>query len=202
MSVNVICFGDSITHGSGHPRSARWTSIFQKLLETWRPGDYTVFNKGISGDTTSRGMDRFEADVLPLLPGILIVEFGFNDANCKVWMGVPRVSPEEYRRNLSEFCRIAAAHDGRAMLVANHPVNLPKAPQGDGRSYAGRMARYNGIVRAVGREGRIPVIDIPALLKRRGIPLGVFLSDGVHLTEAGNRAYAAMVFDRFKEVFG
>ena len=67
--LNIICFGDSITEGGDVDESKRWTSILQSLLNEEWPERYQVINKGIGGNTSAQGFDRFYDDDLPYMPG-------------------------------------------------------------------------------------------------------------------------------------
>jgi len=42
---------------------------------------FHVHNRGISVKNTTQGLDRFANNMLPLLPGGMLIEFGLNDAN-------------------------------------------------------------------------------------------------------------------------
>ena len=76
--VRIIGFGDSITQGNIETNGA-WPQELQIKLDNLKQGVYEVINKGINGNTTTNGFDRFESDIIPNLPGILIVAFGIND---------------------------------------------------------------------------------------------------------------------------
>lgn len=181
--MNIICFGDSITQAGGFAEGDRWPTALQSRL-----GAHKVYNRGIGGHTTAQGLDRFEGDVLPLLPGLLLVEFGFNDSHVKPWTSLSRVSLGEFSRNLAEFGRPARARGGDVVYIVNHmfagdwdtPTETP----------------YSEAIRAVARELSAPTIDLPVLLRQRGVPASDFLSaDGCHLTAQGNHIYAELVGD-------
>ncbi len=193
--LNVICFGDSITQASDHAEADRWTVILQNRLNQVSPGGYAVYNRGINGNTTAQGLDRFQAEVLPLLPGLLVLEFGLNDANCKDWCRKARVNIVEFEANLREFVRLAQASGGQALLIANHRPYLPKATQGDGRSYLRRVDNYNSAIRRVATDTGSALIDMARKLKTTPPDRARVLADGVHLSTEGNRRYAAIIFD-------
>ncbi len=67
--MNIICFGDSITESAEIHDAARWTSLLQNRLDDYKPGYYQVCNKGVDGNTSAQGFDRYWTDVMPLLPG-------------------------------------------------------------------------------------------------------------------------------------
>ena len=102
---NIVCFGDSITQGQGLAENHRWTARLAFLLEERFPGRFDVFNKGVGGNTTALALDRIQTDVLPLLPAIVLIEFGINDAYVYPWCRTPRVGLKDFRANLEEIIR-------------------------------------------------------------------------------------------------
>ena len=83
--MRILCFGDSITHALGFAECDRWPNILQSLMDQWRPDCYQIHNLGVGGETTAHGLDRFTEQILPLLPGVVIIEFGFNDDESRIW---------------------------------------------------------------------------------------------------------------------
>jgi len=132
--TNLICFGDSITAAASVADAFRWPVILQRLLEAWRPGQFRVYNRGIGSNTAVQGFDRLATDVLPLLPGLVLIQFGYNDATVYPHAQIPRVGLEEFRAKLREMHRIIRAQGGRAAFIINHPERS-RDPQGNGRTY-------------------------------------------------------------------
>ncbi|MDX1487102.1 MAG: GDSL-type esterase/lipase family protein [Acidiferrobacterales bacterium] len=199
--TNLICFGDSITEAAEFLAEERWPTLLQAHLDAWHPDGFKVHNRGIGGDTTAGAFDRIENDVLPLLPGVLLVQFGFNDANVRDWSVVPRVGLDEFKKNLEEFHRVAHAHGGCCVLMVNHTIVAVAGEQGNGMRYSDNMEPYNKAIREVARTCQAPVIDLPALLAERQVELDLFVvDDGLHLSAFGNRVYAEMVFGALKEI--
>ncbi len=200
--MNIICFGDSITEGAEFPEPQRWPAMLQAKLECWQAGAFHVYNRGVGGDTSARGFDRLEVDVLPLLPGVVLAQFGFNDANVRDWAMVPRVGLPEFRKNLREFHRVIRAHRGQCVFVVNHSIAAVAGYQGNDNSYRENAAPYNAAIREVARELRASIIDLPKRLDERSVDLQAFLADdGLHLSANGNRVYADMVFDALRDFF-
>ena len=69
----IICFGDSLTAGSGASSGHDYPALLAKALG--RP----VINAGVPGNTTRDALQRLDADVLSRQPRLVIVEFGGND---------------------------------------------------------------------------------------------------------------------------
>jgi lysophospholipase L1-like esterase len=69
----IICFGDSLTYGTGSSKGMDYPSQLSRLIG--RP----VVNAGIPGDTTARALERLERDVLSRSPRIVLITLGGND---------------------------------------------------------------------------------------------------------------------------
>lgn len=193
--INVVCFGDSITEAAEFAREERWPALLQVKFDAWLHGRFSVHNRGVGGDTTARAFDRLESDVLPLLPGVLVAQFGFNDANVRDWAAVPRVCLDEFRKNLREFHRIAAATGGDCVFIVNHTIAVVAGTQGNGRSYNDNFEPYNAAIREVARACAAPMIDLPAMLAQQRLTVDRMVAeDGMHLSISGNRIYADLVF--------
>ena len=203
--MNIVCFGDSITAARPFAECDRWPTILQGLLDAWRPGEYKVYNRGIGGNTTAQGLARFQAEIAPLMPGLLLVEFGFNDAATAPWSTKSRVGVEEFKANLREFARGARKLGGECVYIVNHTHQRPDdfgVPQGNGRTYAQCFRPYNPAIRAVAKAARRPMVDLPRMLRDRRVDLDAVLNpdDKLHLSPQGNHVYAELVFERLKEI--
>lgn len=194
--LNIICFGNSITEGKDVEKSRKWTSIMQTNLDASFPNRYRIINKGISGNTSAQGLDRYGDDVLPHLPGLLLAEFGLNDANVKDWSIEPRVSLNEFIRNLQEFHRIAMANNSNCIFILNHTIAKVESKQGNDKTYNENLLPYNKAIISLAEKLQGKLIDLPAMMAKKSIPLQKYLSDdNIHLSEMGNKYYAQMVFD-------
>ncbi len=199
--MNIVCFGDSITYAGGLAECDKWPTMLQYKLEEWSFGRFKVYNRGIGGNTTANGMDRFDTDVLPLLPATVLIEFGFNDSNVVDWTRVNRVGVEEYRKNLTEFQRLIKTHKGKTIFIVNHTIARREPAQGNGKSHNTNLRPYNIAVKEVAKRAKAPVIDLPAMMKKRRVDLKKFLTDdGIHLSAEGNHLYAGMVFQALKTI--
>ncbi len=193
--MNVICFGDSITEAGGSPEGSRWPTVLQLKLDAWRPGAYSVYNRGVGGHTSAQGFDRWDDVIRPLLPGLVLAEFGFNDSHVRDWTVLPRVSMPEFKRNLAEMHRLAAAGGGTCVFIVNHPSGF------DWQFPASGASPCQQAIREVADEVGAAIVDLPALFQERGLgPQGFLDADGVHLTAQGNHVYADLVFGRLQSL--
>jgi lysophospholipase L1-like esterase len=70
---NIICFGDSLTFGTGAPRDKSYPAQLAEMI------GQPVINSGIPGDTTARALQRLDRDVLSKSPRIVLITLGGND---------------------------------------------------------------------------------------------------------------------------
>ncbi|MFV0414970.1 MAG: SGNH/GDSL hydrolase family protein [Chthoniobacterales bacterium] len=197
MSVHrIVCFGDSITLGKAQPEGSRWTSLLGTDLECDFPGRFEIFNCGIGGNTTAQGLERFVADVSPLLPALVLIEFGFNDAHVPAGLRISRVSLAEFQRNLLEIMRLVRVGRGHPVLLVNHPIPAVRsgAEQGNGKNYSANFRPYQPAIRLVAREAKVPLIDLERSMRRARVAFKDLLSeDDLHLSRSGNSIYAKHV---------
>lgn len=70
---NIICFGDSLTFGTGAPPDKSYPAQLAEMIG--KP----VINSGIPGDTTGMALQRLERDVLSKSPRMVLITLGGND---------------------------------------------------------------------------------------------------------------------------
>lgn len=85
-SINIVAFGDSVTHGAVGPdeidyESVYWNRLRRKLNEVRSYVPVNVINSGIGGITAQLSLERLERDVFAYHPDLVIVCFGLNDVN-------------------------------------------------------------------------------------------------------------------------
>lgn len=103
----IVAFGDSLTSGPGLRPEETFPALLQQRIA--REGhDYRVVNAGVTGDTTSEGLARFDAALVPDTE-ILILAIGGND-------GLRRVPVATVERNIATMIERAQARDIDVLL--------------------------------------------------------------------------------------
>jgi acyl-CoA thioesterase I len=104
----IIAFGDSLTAGFGLSEKESYPYLLQGKL---RAGgfDYEVVNAGISGDTSSGGLERIDWSLDQENVQVLILELGGND----LLRGLP---VEKMKANLSTIIKKAKARNVKVLL--------------------------------------------------------------------------------------
>jgi lysophospholipase L1-like esterase len=197
MTERIVCFGDSITeHAAAGERG--WTRLLAAQLEQTWPGRFEVANAGVGANTTMLGLDRFGEDVLPHLPAIVLIEFGYNDCYIFQHTRISRHSLGEFDRNLREIIRLVRDGGGRPVLIANHPVYTQGEThtQGNGETFERNLEPFDARVKSIAHELNVERIDLPELLRHRDMDWrNCLIEDRVHLNHDGEAVYADMIME-------
>ncbi len=169
----IVAFGDSLSAGYGADPGMSYPDFLQKEID--RAGfKYHVVNEGISGDTTSGGVERLDR-VIAMKPAIVILELGGNDGLRGLPQSMTRTNMETMVETLRRV-NITVVLAGMTL-----PPNYGDTfIHGFEKIYVDLATKY--------KLTRIPfllqgVATNPALMQR----------DGIHPTAEGNEKVAALV---------
>lgn len=182
--MKIVAIGDSITFGDGlsTPEGNRWTD--RLALAT---GD-KVINEGVNRDTTRLALERFPGAVQQPRPGVVLIQFGFND--CNFWetdCGLPRVSRKAFRANLHEMI-------SRAEWFGCMPILLSTYPTNKGDRYEHNRVVYDWEIVDEAESSNVPLVNLEEVSRPSG-GSSVILADGIHLSNLGHARIAALVKD-------
>ncbi len=172
----LVCMGDSVTYGEFVPSELVWPTLLRDRLPGWR-----ILNRGVCGDTTRLGLERFPRDVQRERPNTVILQFGLNDFNrWETDEGLPRVSANAFVVNLEEMVR-RSLHFGASDVIVLTPHRAPGAVKA--ATEAASMVRAGGF-----RGQAVRIVDLYDLAA-----IEITLDDGIHLSEHGHREYARVI---------
>ena len=201
QTATIVHMGDSITFGQYLDSALRWTSLIEERLHAALGDTVEVrsFNRGISGETTRMGLERFPRDVQELEPDVMTLQFGLNDCNCwETDRGLPRVSEEAFRANLIEMIERARVFGARSIVLSTNHRTLRHDRLPSGEVYEDANARYSEIVRSVAVETGVDLCDVRAAFEPFSedelAQLLLPAPDVLHLSVEGNRVYADAIW--------
>lgn len=171
----VVAFGDSLSAGYGAEAGKSYPDYLQKLLDQNR-FRYRVINAGVSGDTTTDGVERMR-DVLNAHPAVVILEFGGNDG----LRGQPLTGT---KANLEQMI-VSLQKAGSIVVLAGMTL-----PRNYGAEY---IHSFEKIYVDLAKQYKLALI--PFLLQ--GVAAsgtGLMQQDSIHPTAAGNEKVAATVY--------
>jgi acyl-CoA thioesterase-1 len=163
--VKLVVLGDSLSAGLGLPAADAFPAQLEKALKD-KGLNVAIDNAGVSGDTTSGGLDRLDWSVPEGTQGV-ILELGANDA-------LRGTDPKVTRAALDAIItRLKARHV--AMLVCGM-----LAPPNYGADYA---AQFNAIYPDLAKKYGVPLY--PFFLDGVAADSKLNQADGMHPTAAG-----------------
>jgi acyl-CoA thioesterase-1 len=169
----IVAFGDSISAGYGVAPGKTYPEDLQRLLDA-AGYHYRVQNLGVSGDTTTDGVERLP-EVLALRPAIVILEFGGNDG----LRGLPVASAKVNLAKMIEEIRGANIQ----ILLAGMTL-----PRNYGPDY---IKSFDQMYVDLAKEYKLALI--PFLLDGVGGHADLTQPDGIHPTAEGDRIVAGTV---------
>jgi lysophospholipase L1-like esterase len=191
----VVAFGDSITRGYGVSVGTGWVEMLPELLKEKGKAAISVFNAGGNGNTSAEGLKRIQEDVLSHMPGLVLVEFGGNDAV----HDARAVSVDEFEKNILEIKKQVTDKGGKIVLVTFPPVVNEWHAWKDDPYYSKWggldqcVEQYRQRTRDLAKRLGCPLFDLNKILREAMKSKGreIFISlDGIHLTEEGNKLVA------------
>jgi len=169
----VIFLGDSLTAGNGLSADEAFPALVAKSMrERGRP--IRVVNAGVSGDTTTGGLDRADY-LLAQKPTVLVVGLGVNDA----FRGQ---TVDRIEANLRAIVAKGKAAGARVVLLGM------RVPTNYGPDYAEAFA---AIYPRIAKSEKVDLM--PFLLEGVGGHAELNLDDGIHPNREGQRIVAGNV---------
>jgi len=115
----IICFGDSLTFGTGAAPGMDYPSQLSKMIA--KP----MINAGVPGDTTARALKRLQRDVLSRSPDMVLITLGGNDLKNGVAKGIAF-------KNLKRIVESTQAQGARVIIGG---FKFPMRDRGFARGY-------------------------------------------------------------------
>ena len=161
----IAAFGDSLSAGLGLDPGQSYPDRLQRLIDVagYR---YRVVNLGVSGDTTTDGLERIST-VLAVHPAIVILEFGAND-------GLRGQPVALVKQNLAAIIDALQSAGAKVVLAG---MTLPR---NYGPEYIHSFEQiYSELA------DKYKIVRIPFLLEGVGGNARLTQSDGLHPTAEG-----------------
>ena len=128
MGETIVCFGDSLTYGTGAEKGMNYPSQLSRL------SGMKVVNAGVPGDTTAMALKRLD-EIMEMNPRIVLITLGGNDLK-------NRIQKEIASKNLELI--IHAIQDHGALVILGG-IDVPFWGRGFGDAYK-ELAKETGSV--------------------------------------------------------
>ena len=165
---NIVCFGDSLTYGTGASEDMDYPSRLSEMISM------PVINAGVPGDTTATALTRLEDDVLSESPRIVLITLGGNDLKNKV--------PKE--KAFANLRTIITSIQDQGALVIVAGIDIPFYGRGFDKAYKELCNEVGAVL-------------IPNIFKGiMGNPK--FMSDPIHPNDEGYAIMAKKFYEAMK----
>jgi acyl-CoA thioesterase-1 len=171
----IVTFGDSLSAGFGADPGKSYPDYLQHLIDRAKEKPYKVLNAGVSGDTTTDGLERLP-EILAMRPKIVILELGGND-------GLRGLPPATTKANLEKIIQGLQSVNARIVLAG---MTLPR---NYGPEYIHQFEQIY-----VQLANQYHLTRIPFLLDGVAGHSNLMQADGIHATAEGNKIVADTVY--------
>ncbi|MGB5238505.1 MAG: arylesterase [Flavobacteriaceae bacterium] len=178
----IVFFGDSLTAGYQLDPQQAFPAIIQEKIDSLQWG-YTVINAGLSGETTSGGLNRIDW-ILNQKTDVFILELGAND-------GLRGIPLSETKENLQSMIDIVQSRNEETRII----LTGMQIPPNLGQEYT---AEFSQIFITLAEENQLPLI--PFLLEGVAGNPELNLADGIHPNIEGHRIVAGNVWKTLESV--
>lgn len=180
--IRIVAFGDSLTAGYGLQPSEAFPVQLAAALKT-KGYAVDVANAGVSGDTTSGGLERFDW-AIPEGTEAVILELGANDA-------LRGIDPDRARDNLDKILTKLRARNIEVLVAGM------MAPKNWGKDYEARFAPiFSDLATKHGASLYPFFLDGVALDAKLNLP------DGLHPTGPGVGVIVERILPKVEELIG
>ena len=172
-AINIVVFGDSVTHGAGAKgvidyESVYWNRLRKKLnaLNPYPP--VNIINSGIGATSADNSQHRFVSQALRYNPDLIIMCFGLNDVHGTL---------EMFDTALHNMFSMAKEHGADVIFLTPNMLNTYVADDLEGEEFIecahrtarlqtdGTMDKFIDLAKSVCKEFDIPVCDCYAKWK-------------------------------------
>ena len=178
----MLIIGDSLSAGLGVTYDQAWPSLLQNRLK--KEGYLIqVLNAGISGDTTSGGVQRLPKLLDKYTPEIVVIELGGND-------GLRGTSINSIENNLRLMIELALNYDAKILLIGM------QLPPNYGNVYA---TSFQNVFPQLATEYKIGLVE--RLIQRMmddAWEQSLMQSDGIHPNVEGHIQLEKIIWNSLK----
>lgn len=175
----LVAIGDSLTDWNS-PTAGTWAINFVQEATLLAGGRLQwVANKGVGGNTTAQMLARFDADVTPNDPSIVVVEGGINDSAGSV--------------TVATFAANITAIHAKCVAIGALCVLTTVTPQSESARKP-FVSNYNTWLRRYAADSGLPLIDFHDALAdvaTGDLDAAYDNGDGIHPNTAGHKVMAS-----------
>ena len=176
----ILFLGDSLTEGLGVNKEDAFPKLVESIIKKELKKDIIVINGGVSGSTTSDGLDRLKW-YLKRKPSLIFLALGAND-------GLRGLNLNQSQKNLEEIIQYALDSNAKVLLAGM------LIPPNYGPEYSERFKKMYEELKI-----KYKLRSMPFLLDGVAGKKELNQRDGIHPNVEGHKYIAKKVFEFIKE---
>lgn len=206
LIMRVLIFGDSIAQGFWDIEGG-WVSRIRKyydqqMIDGIDNDPPTIFNLGVSGNSSGDVLARFEGETEARATEELafVIAVGVNDARIKA--GVNYSDTNLYRQNLGEILKLAKQYSNKVLFVGLTPcVEERSNPVSWGNTgYTNnRIKEFDDTLRKFCKENQVPFVEVFEKFAKAEAE-NELLPDSLHPNDKGHQLIADLVKPKLQEL--
>ena len=204
-AINIVVFGDSVTHGAllseVNYETVYWNLLKKRLNNYRNYYPVNVINSGIGGITAKGSLPRLDRDVLSYHPDLIIICFGLNDVNLSI---------EEYLEPMETIFKKCTENCSQVIFMTPNMLNTYVAEDTlerlkdyakvtAGYQNSGRMDEYIYGAKALAEKCGVTVCDVYSewkQMEKEGKDITQMLVNRInHPTQEMHKLFADMLYD-------
>lgn len=204
--MRVLIFGDSITQGFWDIEGG-WVSRIRKhydqqMIDGADNDPPTIFNLGVSGDSSDDVLTRFDNETKARVKEELafVIAVGVNDARTKA--GVNYSDTDRYKQNLSEILKLAKQYSNKILFVGLTPcVDERSNPVswGDTGYTTARIKEFDTTLQEFCKEKQLQFVEVFELFEKAEAETEL-LPDSLHPNDNGHQLIFDLLRPRLEEL--
>lgn len=203
--MRVLVFGDSITQGFWDADGG-WVNRIRKyydqqMIDGTNNDPPTIFNLGVSGDSSDDILARFDNETKARASEELafVIAIGVNDSRTKAGENFSDI--DRYKQNLSEILKLARQYSNKVLFIGLTPCveerSNPVSWSNTGYTN-GRIKKFNNTLREFCEENQVSFVEILEPFAKAGVE-DELLPDGLHPNSKGHKLLAYLVRPKLEE---
>jgi len=204
--MRVLIFGDSITQGFWDIDGG-WVSRIRKhfdqqMIDGIDNDPPTIFNLGVSGDSSDDVLARFDKETKVRAKGelALVIAVGVNDSRTKA--SVNYSDTNRYKQNLGEILRLAKQYSNKVLFVGLTPCVEERSNPvtwGYTRYTNSRIKEFDNTLRQFCKDNEVSFVEVYEEFAKAEAE-SELLPDSLHPNNDGHQLIASIVRPKLEEL--
>ncbi|OGY57600.1 MAG: hypothetical protein A3C03_00840 [Candidatus Colwellbacteria bacterium RIFCSPHIGHO2_02_FULL_45_17] len=191
--MHVLIFGDSLVRGHKDLEKGGWvTRLRIHYFNNPTERDTSIFESGISGDSTQELLERFDGESKPRHPEVIVFSIGTNDASFIKSEDKMITTQDTFKKNLEKLIELAMEYTKKIVFVgltrADESKTTPVPWYEDLHYTNSKLDEYDRIIRDVANKEGVAYIDLSEVVDIDD------LADGLHPNANGHQK----IFEKVK----